>query len=190
MKNIFFIAFLGIGLLFACGQSPDKPAEETMAQALPDSVAIEKTIHDFYTWYAANDTILYKINFTDDSGAHLALNEDKLSAYLAQFKASGCISDELIANETRFYRACAKLWQNKPKDEVPSGLGADRWLCAQDYVAPYNTGKVTSAIEGNRAHAKLTLSDGNYSTDFTYEMVKENGKWLIAKLGCDSGVAY
>lgn len=190
MKYTLSAILLATVLLFSCGQSSDKSSGETAAQTLPDSVAIVKTIHDFYTWYAANDTILYKIYFTDDSGEHLTLNEEKLSAYLAQFKASGYISDELIANETRFYRACAKLWQNELKAEVPSGMEADRWLCAQDYIAPYNTGKVTSTINGDRAQAKLTLSDGSYSADFTYEMVKENGKWLIAKLGCNSGVEY
>lgn len=190
MKYTLLAILLATFFLLSCGQSSNQSSGETTVQTLPDSAAIEKTIHDFYTWYEANDTIVYKIYFTDDSGEHLTLNEEKLSAYLAQFKASGYISDELIANETRFYRACAKLWQNEPKEDVPSGMGADRWLCAQDYVAPYNTGKVTSVINGDRAQARLTLSDGSYSTDFTYEMVKENGKWLIAKLGCDSGVPY
>ncbi len=157
-----------------------------------DSLGITESLHGFYTWYDANEEKLAKIDFIeDDKKGGSVLNEKKLQKYLAEVKKSGFVSDELIADETKFYHACAKIWVKEQPFEVHTGLESDRFLCAQDYIAPYNTGIVKSIINGDRAHATLTLKDGmNSSNDFNYEMKKENGKWLIAKLDCDSGVKY
>ena len=100
--------------------------------------------------------------------------------------ASGLVSDELIISEAAYYRACAKKWATEEKDEIPSGLSLDRFHCAMDYIAPYPSGKVSADVKGDRAHAVLTLTgEHGESVDFKYDLKKENGKWLLSKLGCD-----
>jgi hypothetical protein len=68
-----------------------------------------------------------------------------------------------------------------------AGLEADRYYCAQDYVAPYNKAPIKATIAGDRAKAVLTLMAND---TLTFDMKKENNKWLIAKLGCNAGVNY
>ena len=164
---------------------------KTAASAAADSIGITEALHGFFTWYDANNIRISKIDLTKQNGKYLELDEKQLQNYLGEIKKSGFVSDELIADETKFYQACAKLWANESNDEINSGMESDRFLCAQDYIAPYNTGSVKSIITGDRAHSTLTLkADMNQSNDFNFEMKKENGKWLLAKLDCDSGVKY
>jgi hypothetical protein len=189
MKNLLLAVCVPLALLSACGQSTSEKSSAAVAEA--DSVAIATSLRGFFTWYAAHENRLAQFSFTDTTGPHLKLAPEQLQAYLAEIKKSGFVSDELIENETKFYQACEKAWANETKGDVPSGLDADRFYCAQDYLAPYHTGKVSARIIGDRALATLTLSDGSgHSRDFGYELRKENGQWLLAKLGCDSGVSY
>jgi len=195
--NSIFSFLLGIILFVSCENTAPKNsvmAETKTAALVPsDSVAITDALHNFYTWYDANSVRLGKTyNFAIEGGAHTMLDEKQLQLFLAEIKKSGVVSDELIADETKFFQACAKIWQTEDKDAVNTGLESDRFLCAQDYIAPYNTGAVSSVINGNRAQATLALK-GTMPGDtnsFKFEMKKENGKWLLAKLGCDMGVKY
>ena len=169
-------------------QHREAPAQvDVMATNTVDSVAIANTLHGFFIWYDANLERLGWTRFVDDStGEHLLLNEDKLRGYLDDLRSSGFVSDELVIEEAAYYRACAKKWATEEKDEIPSGLSIDRFHCAMDYIAPYPTGKVTAAIHGDRAHAVLTLTgEHGASYDFKYDLKKEDGKWLLAKLGCN-----
>jgi Protein of unknown function (DUF3828) len=166
------------------------PAEDIIPENV-ENKAITESLHRFFKWYTAQEVRLGKINYVNEKGKHLALDEKELKRYLAELKKSGFVSDELLANETKFLRACAKVWQTESKDEVPTGLGADRFLCAQDFVAPYETGAVTSTVNGDKAAATLTLTgEMGEKSAFQFDMVKVNGKWLLAKLGCNSGVDY
>jgi hypothetical protein len=189
MKNFLLVVCAPLALLAACGPSTsEKPAAEAV-QA--DSAAVATSLRGFFEWYAANETRLAQFSFTDTTGPHLKLAPAQLQAYLAEIKQSGFVSNELVENETKFYQACERAWANEEKGDVPAGLDADRFYCAQDYLAPYHTGQVRARIMGDRAMATLTLGDGaGGSRDFGYELRKENGKWLLAKLGCDSGVSY
>ena len=159
--------------------------------AAEDSAAISGCITGFYKWYARNGDSLNAIDFIDDRGSHRKLDTVRLQSYIDFLKTSGFVSDELLENEKRFYRACAVEWLNEQKDEVPSGLAADRFYCAQDYVAPYDSGRVSSVVSGDRAKAVLTLTGQmGENPSFEYDMKRESGRWLIARLGCDSGVPY
>lgn len=156
-----------------------------------DSTAISECLTGFYRWYAIHSDSLQSIDFVDGRGSHLELDTVRLQSYFEYLKSSGFVSDELLENEKRFYRACAAEWKKESKDEVPSGLAADRFYCAQDYVAPYDSGKVSTVVTGDRAKAVLALTGrmGEKPT-FSYDMKRESGRWLIARLGCDSGVPY
>ena len=193
-KKSIFAALCALCLFAACQNNTTTKAAETktLVSTVSDSAAISESLRAFYTWYDANSQRLGAINFTNNKSAHTSLDENQLQLYLAEIKKSGLVSDELIADETKFFHACAKLWQNEPSDEPNSGLEADRFLCAQDYIAPYNTGVVSSVINGDRAQSTLTLKGSmpGETNNFNFEMKKENGKWLLAKLGCDMGVNY
>lgn len=156
-----------------------------------DSTAIADCLKGFYRWYARYGDSARAIDFIDDRGEHLALDRPRLESYLTYLRSSGYLSRELLDNETRFYEACERLWSGEEKDEVPSGLSADRFYCAQDYIAPYESGEVTAVMDGDRAKATLTLSgEMGEKSAYTYDMKREAGVWRIARLGCDSGVPY
>jgi hypothetical protein len=185
MKYILFAAVLAF--MAACTNTPEA-AQKKEAVMVSDSVGIADALHGFFKWYEENNTRVDSLyNFIDDSGQHLTLNQAKLDAYLAEFSKSGFVSNAFVEDEKRFYATCSKFWATEPVDEVPTGLGADRYYCAQDFVAPYSTGKVTSTVKGDQADAVLSLDE---ATNFNFKMVKENGKWLLAKLGCNMGVEY
>ena len=193
MKQCILSTLCALFLFAACKNNETTKAATpiTTQKGLPaDSTAIGDALRGFYTWYDKNAERIGNINYINDKGKHLILDEKQLQIYLTELKSSGFVSDELLADETKFYQACAKEWQTEAKGDVPTGLEADRLLCAQDYVAPYNTGTVTSVINGNRAKATLTLSGEGGKSDFKYEMVKEGDRWLLAKLDCDMGVKY
>ena len=195
IKQPIIAVLCAVYLLTAC-QNTETANKETIENKViaqsstNDSTAITETLHGFFSWYEANEERISKIDYINDKGKHLTLDEKQLQAYLAEVKKSGFVSDEFVADEIKFYQACAKAWQHETTDEVNTGLDADRYHCAQDFVAPYNTGLVTSKINGDRAHAVLTLSDGAGKIDIEFEMKKENEHWLLAKLGCDMGVKY
>ncbi len=197
MKNVLVTILFLISFLIGCkNNEATKNTATTETKALApaandDNSAITEALHGFFTWYDANQERIGKIDFVNDKGKHLALDEKQLAAFHAEVKKSGFVSDELIADEIKFYKACAKSWEEETKGEVPTGMEADRFLCAQDFVAPYNTGKVTSIINGDRAKATLTLTGTQgEKSDFKFDMKKEGGKWLLAKLDCDMGVKY
>lgn len=195
--NKLIFSTLITALIFAsCENSMSKnnnSAQTKSGTIVSDSTAIADALHNFFTWYNANSIRIdttYK--FTIEGGAHTALDEKKLQMYFSEIKKSNVVSDELIDNETKFYHACAKFWETESSKDLNTGLGADRFLCAQDYIAPYNTAAVTSIIKDNRAQATLTLKGDmpGETNALKFEMKKENGKWLLSKLGCNSGVKY
>ena len=195
--RIFFIAVLFLSV--SCRQDKTSPAPGTKdstavvtqegAASVPDSLAIANSLHGFFTWYDAHVEKLSWMRFVDDSGPHLKLIEPKLKEYLSDLKASGFISDDLLEEEMTFYKACEKVWAHEVKDEVPTGLEANRFQCAQDFIAPYPSGEVTSVVDGDRANAVLTLTGelGEKAT-FRFMMKKEQGKWLLSGLGCPTGL--
>lgn len=161
------------------------------ANEMPDSIAITNTLHEFFNWYDANVERLGKIKFVTDSAEHLTLNENNLKTYLNEIKNSGLVSDLLLEDELKFYSACAKIWKTQDQSEIPEGLQADRFYCAQDYIAPYSSGKVTATIIEDKANATLSLrGKQNETKDLLFELKKENGKWLLSKLGCNFGIVY
>lgn len=192
MKTVCLFAALVFALM-ACGDASTSSApiaEKTPATVVSttvDSTAAAAALHRFFAWYNTNQETLNKYAITNDKGKHLQLDEKQLAAYLAEFKKSGVVSDEFVADETKFYQACAKLWQNENIDDVPSGMDADRMYCAQDYVGDYATAPVKVVVNGDRATATLMPGE-DMKVDF--ELKKENGQWLLAKTKCDCGVAY
>jgi hypothetical protein len=180
---IFSILFLEMA---AC-QNTGESAAASKEGIKTDSLAIADALHGFFKWYEDNNERLGTIRFVDNTGVHLKLDEAKLDEYLAEFEKSGFVSNGFIEDEKKFYRTCSAFWATEPIDEVPTGLGADRYYCAQDFVAPYSTGAGTSMVQGDRADAVLALDE---TSKFNFGMVRKNGRWLLDKTGCNMGVQY
>lgn len=189
MKNLSILGIV-LTLAAACGQKAPDTAKSATPAVNADSAGVATALHGFFTWYRdAEISLANKMDFVDASGDHPRLDEAKLAAYLAEFKKSGFVSDEFIADETKFYRACAKLWANEHPDDVPSGMDASRYYCAQETLGDYTTAPVKVTLNGDRAKARLeVLKEDNFILDF--DLKKENGRWLLAKVGCDMGVPY
>ena len=191
--------FIAVFIFFVAQACQNKETAKTAAipttkmiapDSREDSTAIADVLHGFFTWFDANQERIGKINYINDKGKHLKLDEKLLQDYLAEVKKSGFVCDEFVADEMKFYQTCSKAWQTEDKGDVPTGLDADRYHCAQDFIAPYNTGAVTSTITGDRAKAILTLTYGDSKSDFKFDMKKEGNKWFLAKIDCDLGVKY
>lgn len=191
MKTLVNISFLAI-LLFSCKDAPkNTPVIEASKEVISDSMAVTNTIRGFYKWYKdfVVDTTKH-MDFADDSGKHYKLNTSKLERYYAHFKVTGFVSNEFIENEYAFYKKCNTLWQDEPVDDVPSCLDADKYYCAQDWddnIWLNSPIKITKT-NGDRASATLYYKDQAYSMERNFELKKENGKWVLAKIECDMGI--
>jgi len=144
----------------------------------------EAVIHGFYAWYDAfsKDDSRW-INFTDDKGRRLALAPAKLDTCLGHFKASGFVGAEVIEGQKAFYKSCEKLWQNEPKDEPPSCPGHDPYFCAQDWELDFWTkAPVFIDLAGDRVSATMRGTEGGSPKEHDFELVQENGKWVLAKI--------
>lgn len=191
MKYIFPIFLFGL-FLAACGGS-DKKTDKTTNQPVinVDSAGIAETLHSFFKWYGeTGEQLITRINFVNESGPHPVLDEAKLAQYLAEYKKSGTVSDKFVENETKYYQACAGLWKSENSGELISGFDADRAYCQQDGdVTEFLKAPVSAKVSGDYALAQLLLDpNGPNGGPRSFEMRKENGKWLLAKYDCETGV--
>lgn len=194
MKHLLFL-FLATFSLISCrnnpsnsdSQLPEVPTDMGGSQDDPDLVAINDAIHGFYAWYEANVARL-TINFVK-SGKPATLDNAKLDAYFAQLKQSGFISQAYVDNETAYLKNLeATVWKNEDNNEAPlSGLDYDRLMCAQDgdYNFWKNAPVAADGLGTNKASATMSGDEGGSPREQKFEMVKENGKWLIAKIICE-----
>ncbi|MVM37530.1 DUF3828 domain-containing protein [Spirosoma sp. HMF3257] len=193
MKFILHL-LLAIGILTACHQSSSTSTATTSStqSTLSDSVAIANVVHGFYTWYGAfSQDTTHRIDFTDDRGDHLKLNQPKLQRYYAHFKASGFVSDEFVASEYAFYKQCSQLWQKEAIDDVPSCMDADKYFCAQDWEPEFWTSSPIRIRHTSADQVIATLYGKSYNSPLERNVAlkRENGKWLITGIECDMGLS-
>lgn len=190
MKNFIHFLLFSCLILSCKNNSTNTSTPVVEKNMVSDSAAIAETIHSFYKFYSTFDNDSTQYDFIDDSGKNLKLDETKLKNYLGKFFKTGLVSEEFITNEHEFYAKCAKFWVNEEKGDVPSGMDADRMYCAQDGDFPeFTTAPVMSVIKGDRASAKMIFKpDSGNGESRNYELKKENGKWLMAKVECDTGI--
>jgi hypothetical protein len=197
MQRILLFSVITAFLYGACTDAgvPVKtdPVTVQAAENKPgaDSAAIAESLHGFFHWYnGAAERLNSELDFVDVSGPHPRLDESKLQRFLSEFKKSGFVSEAFLQHETNFYRTAAKLWADEDSDGVPSGMDADKFYCAQDMEpAEFTTAPVKVRVQGNTATADLLLDpNGPNGSEKSFEMVKENGKWLLAKVNCDMGI--
>ncbi len=195
MKNVQGLTLFLVMLLAACAGDSKKAevALPSVGAVNQDSVNIAESLHSFYKWYGeTGDQLSTTLNFVNTKGKHPQLDEAMMARYFAEFQKSGVVSAELVADETKFYRACAELWKKEAIGGRYSGLDIDRYYCQNDGdPAEFLTARVKFRKRGDRAKVAIMLSEiGPNHGAREFEMVKENGKWMLAKLRCNSGVQY
>lgn len=160
----------------ATSEKPTDPAESDLA-------AITEVVHGFFKWY---ETFLQdekrNIDYLDSKGKATKLDHTKLKAYHTELIKSGFISKTYIADDMAYLKGYEAEWQknNENASESPiSGVDFDRVFCGQDWdIEAYTKGDV-EVDELGKNQVKVEVG---YSI---LELVKENGKWLIAKISCE-----
>lgn len=195
MKYILFF-FLAAFTLLSCknatstDQNAEMPNDNGGSQDHPDLVAIDECIHGFYTWIETNGNALADINFVK-VGRPATLDAAKLASYFALLKQSGFISQAYIDNETAYLKNLeANAWKNEDVNEGPlTGLDYDRFTCSQDMMTNWwKTAPVAAdGLGTDKSTATMSGMDGESEHTQKFELVKENGKWLIAKILCGTG---
>jgi hypothetical protein len=191
MKNLTLI-FLSFILLSACTEVPKKtPVVEISQAIISDSAAIANSIHSFYKWYNVfcMDTT-NRVDFADQSGKYIRLDAPKMKKYYAYFQETGFVSTAFIENEYAFYKKCGAIWKTEEVGDVPTGMDADKYYCAQDWDNEFWTNAPVriKMISPDSAFATLYSTDKNVQLERNFELKKENGKWVLTKIECDMGV--
>ncbi|MEZ4772706.1 MAG: DUF3828 domain-containing protein [Bacteroidia bacterium] len=188
---IFFLAF---SLLLSCNNatstSQNVSTDTGGLQDDPDLVAIDACIHGFYQWYETNMNTLANIAYVR-SGKPATLDNANLDEYYAKLKQSGFISQVYIDGDRAYLKNLeATYWKDEDVTEQPlSGLDYDRFFCGQDYDIVFWTTAPVAADGLGTNQATATLSGVEWDMERTqkFEMVRENGKWRIAKILCETG---
>jgi len=200
MKNIFFLG-LALALWTACQSSPNVPATTTVTPAATpafdstaEKAAVTAAVRGFFNWYSqfmqTPDFSSDKYQFVGYETQHPALKPAVLDAYLQTFVKGGFAGQEFVKRQKAFYQKASVLWQKEEKGDIPSGMDADPFFCAQDDVAEYYVkAPVTVQFTGqDQATAILNLNDETMQTTLKVFLQKENGKWLYADTECDLGI--
>lgn len=188
-KSILFC--LALASFFACQEAPKKttqpptttePTDKSGAQNDSDLVAVTDVIHSFYKWYAALiDDNKRSIEYINSKGKTSKLDNTKLATYHAELMKSSFISKAYIDNDVAYLKKYEAEWQKNKEngnDGPLSGLDFDRVYCGQDWdIKAYTTGVIKA--DGLGTNQVKTTVEGS-----KLELVKEDGKWLIAKITC------
>jgi hypothetical protein len=177
MKQLLPLA-LSILLLSACKSKPATQSELDLAE-------ITKTIHQFSQWY--NDYVTgvsENQQFIDRKGPFARLDSAGLQSYLVNLKSSGLVSETMLEGERAFYQKCEPFWQNENKEEVLTGMDANRFFCGQDWdIKLWTSAPVTAEGLGtDEVEATMGPLEGGRSVKFSLE--KEADKWLITDVNC------
>ena len=198
MKNILFAALV-ISLWSACQSTPNTPVA-TPAPPVPtfdstaEKAAVTASVRGFFDWYTkymeSPEFSNEKFEFVNYKTAHPALIPAALDAYLDQFVKGGFAGQAFVQRQKAFYQKAAVLWQKEEKGDIPSGMDADPYFCAQDDMGDYyRKAPVGVQFTGpDKATATLNVTDPTVESKLKVFLQKENGKWLYVGTECDLGV--
>ncbi len=198
MKHIFYLG-LALALWTACQSTPAVPATGAPAamvalDSTAEKAAVTACVRGFFDWYSkfmqTPESKSDKYYFVDYETPHPVLKPAVLELYLQEFVKGGYAGQAFVQRQKAFYQKAAVLWQKEEKGDVPSGMDADPFFCAQDDVAEYYL-KAPVAVRftgPDRATATLDLTDPTMGTKLKVFVQKENGKWLYVGTECDLGV--
>ncbi|MEO6038003.1 MAG: hypothetical protein ABIQ93_06270, partial [Saprospiraceae bacterium] len=151
-------------------------------------------VRGFFDWYSKYmQTPEYsneQYEFVNYKTSHPALVPAALDAYLDQFVKGGFAGQAFVQRQKAFYQKAAVLWQKEEKGDIPSGMDADPYFCAQEDVADYYR-KADARVQfsaPDRATVTLHVTDPAMESELRVFVQKEHGKWLYAGTECDLGV--
>ena len=195
-KLILFCAFLAFNLV-SCNDKPaateaaattEAPADNGNLKAEADLVEITNAIHNFYAWYDSNVEALSNINFLKGSGKSTTIDEAKLNAYHEALRNSGSISQAYLDSDKAYLKNLeATAWKTENVEETPlTGYDYDLFFCAQDWdIAFWKTAPVVAEGLGtDKVSATMSGEESGGPREQKFELVKENGKWLISRIIC------
>lgn len=123
------------------------------------------------------------------AGKSTTLDPVQLDAYYDLLKKSSFVSQSYIDSDRAYLKNLeATAWKNENVEEGPlTGLDFDRFFCAQDYdMAFWTTAPVSvEGLGSAKVMAIMSGTEGGSPREQRFEMVKDNGKWLIAKIVCE-----
>lgn len=161
--------------------SSDTETITPIVEASNDTLAMIGVAKSFLHWYKENYEKANSFGFTyqDKQGNyHVAMGE--CEAYLGFLKSSGYLSDEYINLWMRYFKEKAEYMEENPENQgPPEGFEFDLVLITQEPELVLNTinDKLFAVVENSGTKAVLQMG-GEEGYDF--DMVKENGKWMIA----------
>ncbi len=177
--------------LFAACQS-EKPAPSAAELEKIQQAKIADAIHGFYKWYATvaeNPAMNNPFLVPNAKGDGFKFDAAMLENYLKNVQASGSVGQAWADGERAFCKLHEKSWNATLDGDQPDGLGLDRFYCGQDFEPKeFTTAPVEAVVAGKMAKATLKLAaNGPNGGDRNFDLVQENGKWMISKFHCGGG---
>ena len=178
-----FVVFLALASFSACQEAP-KNNETTDPKV--ELAAITDVVHNFYKWYPPAG--IERIEYVDSEGEFSKLDMAKVAAYHAQMMKSGFLSQAFIDNDMAYLKKYEAIWAKGKENgnEFPlSGLDYDRFLCSQEIEDFKLLTTAPVEVQGLGTEKVIAILDLEDYTAKKFELVKENGKWLISKITCN-----
>ena len=170
-------------------------------KVLPGSAQVKNTVISFYKWYNQNwkkiDAFkLYKSKKGND-GPPYVIDWKAVEGYFSYLRKNvPYAGEDFIANERKHFKKAEKDFKSNPEEEIPMGFDYDRFTNSQE-EPKWFVGELlkkdkhwTITMQGS-ATASVSITqktdEGSSHTFFCIDLVKEKGRWVLAKLGCETG---
>lgn len=182
MRKLFVVC-LALASFFACQEAPKNNAT---GDSKAELAAITDVVHNFYKWYETGADGMSSIIFVK-GGLPTTIDNVKFDKYFAIIAKSGYFSQLYIdAERAKFKNLEATTWKNENSDEEPlSGYDYDLFLCSQEIEDFKLLTTAPLEVQGLGTEKVTAILDLEDYTAKKFELVKENGKWLISKITCN-----
>ena len=121
------------------------------------------------------------------NGLPTTIDNVKFDKYFAIIAKSGYFSQLYIdAERAKFKNLEATTWKNENSDEEPlSGYDYNLFLCSQEIEDFKLLTTAPVEVQGLGTEKVTAILDLEDYTAKKFELVKENGKWLISRILCE-----
>lgn len=177
------------------GTNEDAPVPSQQLNHTDDSLAIRKSIHEFYNWYNKNYTALmsfklYKGIKKKDLPPY-RIDWEQVTQYQTYIRNNiPWLGEEFLQDQQKFLRQCDSSFVQYPDDEMPSGFDYDWYTNSQEdpeyLLEQLNKDRPWPIIwKGEHAAVDIMGNYGNTTESVILELLmhKENGAWKIARIG-------
>ena len=186
-----FLLFIFVFCTVIVGHAQQKP------KATPDSVQVKSNILSFYKWYNKNwrrlaAFELYKSKKGKKGPPYIINWKEAEASFTYLRNQAPFLSKAFIESERQAFKNIDAEFVKYPEDEVPAGFDYDRFTHTQEDTKWFwqelnkKTNKWAIDFGGDEANVVVTdreADKGQYI--FCGKLLKEKGRWMIAKLSCD-----